>query len=186
MPGETLTIGSDRDNDIVADSGYISRFHARLIREGIRLYLEDLESANHTYLNGIEVRGLQRIQPGDSIQLSKQWTLDWDDPAILKWLMPDPFRHRAEDCENGCPGSTVFPHGPVVRERGARPARESVINDAVPQRGRGSASRSGPARKGCLATVLAATLPTLAAAAALMAFHHSSLDSLASGSRWLP
>lgn len=49
---QITSIGRDSENDIYINNLAISRFHARLIVEGEKVYIEDLESSNGTYLNG--------------------------------------------------------------------------------------------------------------------------------------
>jgi ABC-type multidrug transport system ATPase subunit/pSer/pThr/pTyr-binding forkhead associated (FHA) protein len=48
----TLTFGRAARNDLVLDHPLVSRFHARLEREGDRLVLVDLGSTNGTYVDG--------------------------------------------------------------------------------------------------------------------------------------
>ena len=51
----------------------ISRKHCKIIKLKQEYYIEDLESANHTYVNGeIVERGKRvRIKPGDQIRLAE-------------------------------------------------------------------------------------------------------------------
>lgn len=49
----------------------VSKQHCRLFVSGSDLYLEDLGSANHTYLNGTIITEPTRIQSGDTICLGK-------------------------------------------------------------------------------------------------------------------
>jgi len=65
---DMTVIGRREDCDLRIPLGEVSRKHARLIRDGDSLRLEDLGSSNGTYLNG------QRVQEailtaGDSIQI---------------------------------------------------------------------------------------------------------------------
>ena len=83
-----------------------------LIREGITLYIEDFESANRTNVNGREVSSKQPIRPGDTIQLSRQWSLDWNDPVIMSWSMPQTFVvQRCPDCEVSVLGAAITSKG---------------------------------------------------------------------------
>src|SRR5690606_33178230 len=52
----------------VQDVG-ISRMHARIFSRGRDIFVEDLESANGTFLNGVVVNNQQRLQDGDKITL---------------------------------------------------------------------------------------------------------------------
>ncbi|MEZ4458271.1 MAG: FHA domain-containing protein [bacterium] len=56
-PGkDVVTIGRGPDNDIVIDAPQISRHHARLIRSGANVWVEDLDSANGTFIDGKRIR----------------------------------------------------------------------------------------------------------------------------------
>lgn len=47
-----LRIGRSERNDIVIDSPHISRIHAKINRIGSKIFIQDLESAHGTYVNG--------------------------------------------------------------------------------------------------------------------------------------
>lgn len=61
------TVGRALDNDIVLESGEVSRHHARFefVDDGLRLI--DLGSTNGTRLNGKSVRSLTAVKTGDEI-----------------------------------------------------------------------------------------------------------------------
>lgn len=67
---EITTIGRDSENDIYINNLAISRFHARFKMDGDKLYIEDLESSNGTYINGERITHSEVI-PGDSILVGK-------------------------------------------------------------------------------------------------------------------
>jgi len=48
---QTITVGSDRDNDVVLDYPMVSRQHLRILQSGGKLLVEDLNSTNGTALN---------------------------------------------------------------------------------------------------------------------------------------
>ena len=50
-----ITIGRGLDNDVVLDAPQISRHHARIIKKNDEVFIEDLASANGTFLNGKRV-----------------------------------------------------------------------------------------------------------------------------------
>jgi pSer/pThr/pTyr-binding forkhead associated (FHA) protein len=52
---EVYTIGRKADNDIVIDNLAVSGFHAKLVKEGETVYLEDQNSTNGTFVNGKKV-----------------------------------------------------------------------------------------------------------------------------------
>ncbi|MCX7845556.1 MAG: FHA domain-containing protein [Dictyoglomaceae bacterium] len=53
---EETNIGREEENDVVFSHPTVSRFHARIIREGENYFIEDLNSANGTFVNGIKVK----------------------------------------------------------------------------------------------------------------------------------
>jgi hypothetical protein len=55
--------------DIRLDDPFASSRHARLVREGPVLVLEDLGSTNGTYLNGEALDGPQPLHAGDRIRI---------------------------------------------------------------------------------------------------------------------
>ncbi|HTK38136.1 MAG TPA: FHA domain-containing protein [Pyrinomonadaceae bacterium] len=63
-----LAIGRDDRNDIKLDGLQISNRHARLIRSGDSVVVDDLNSTNGVYLNGTRV-SRTAIQPGDSVSI---------------------------------------------------------------------------------------------------------------------
>ncbi|OIP28991.1 MAG: hypothetical protein AUK47_28605 [Deltaproteobacteria bacterium CG2_30_63_29] len=52
---DVITIGRGEGNDLVVDAPQVSRDHARLRREGDIWILEDLGSANGTYVDGVRI-----------------------------------------------------------------------------------------------------------------------------------
>jgi diguanylate cyclase (GGDEF)-like protein len=67
---ELVTIGRDRENDIVLDSDSVSRRHARVEHRDGRIYLTDLDSTNGTYVNDDNepVRDCQ-LRRGDQVKI---------------------------------------------------------------------------------------------------------------------
>ncbi|NOT49300.1 MAG: FHA domain-containing protein [Acidobacteria bacterium] len=63
-----LTIGRDEKNDIRLDGLQISNRHARFVRSGGGVAVEDLKSTNGVYVNGARVTR-QDIGPQDSVQI---------------------------------------------------------------------------------------------------------------------
>lgn len=53
---DVVTIGRGPDNDVVIDAPQISRHHARIIRNNNIVWVEDLDSANGTFIDGRRIR----------------------------------------------------------------------------------------------------------------------------------
>lgn len=64
-----LTIGRDKENDIVVDAPTISRFHAQVERVGQRYRVRDLRSSNGTFVNGKAIEGDVWLQPNDTLRI---------------------------------------------------------------------------------------------------------------------
>ena len=68
--GETLRIGASADNDFRVEVTGISRHHARIVREGADVWLEDSGSTNGTFVNGLRV-ARERLRHLDVITLGR-------------------------------------------------------------------------------------------------------------------
>ena len=66
--GETTTIGRDVKASIRIDDPNVSRMHARVLRRGSEFWLEDLGSANGSFVNHERTKN-QRLQEGDKISI---------------------------------------------------------------------------------------------------------------------
>jgi pSer/pThr/pTyr-binding forkhead associated (FHA) protein len=62
-----ISIGRDISNDIVINEAEVSRRHARLIQEGDRYRIEDLNSTNGTYIDGQRLIGPHILAIGEII-----------------------------------------------------------------------------------------------------------------------
>jgi len=69
LSGDTIRIGRAVENDIVISSKRVSREHAAVRREGRHVLLEDLNSANGTFLNDERVLGPAELKDGDQIAI---------------------------------------------------------------------------------------------------------------------
>ncbi len=67
LRGEVTTIGRAVECDIVITSKRVSREHARLVRDGRRVMLEDLNSTNGTFLNDERILEPMELRDGDSV-----------------------------------------------------------------------------------------------------------------------
>jgi len=65
------SIGRDVNNGIVLDDPFASSEHAVLTYRGRNWYIQDLESTNGTYVNGVPVEGLGPLGFGDEVQVGE-------------------------------------------------------------------------------------------------------------------
>jgi pSer/pThr/pTyr-binding forkhead associated (FHA) protein len=62
-------IGRAPECDVRVEDPLISRRHARLLVSELGIGIEDLDSANGLYVNGLPSRGVTPLHPGDVFQL---------------------------------------------------------------------------------------------------------------------
>ena len=67
---ETMAIGREEDNDIVIDNLAVSGHHARLIQEKGKFFLEDLDGARGTFINGEKI-AKHALNEGDCVLIGK-------------------------------------------------------------------------------------------------------------------
>jgi pSer/pThr/pTyr-binding forkhead associated (FHA) protein len=68
--GRRTTIGRTPDNDMRIDMDFISRHHAAILRAGATTIVEDLNSTNGTYVNGVRITR-RALKDGDLVTLGK-------------------------------------------------------------------------------------------------------------------
>lgn len=67
LSGDSISLGRAPDNDIVLESSGVSRHHARIAWTDSEYVLEDLGSANGTWVNGKRLSERSRLVDGDSV-----------------------------------------------------------------------------------------------------------------------
>ena len=73
QPGDVL-VGRRPSNDLVIDGEglkVVSGFHLRFAFESGRWCIEDKNSTNGTYINGLRTKGLQAVRDGDVVELGR-------------------------------------------------------------------------------------------------------------------
>lgn len=71
IENNSASIGRASYNPIQIDNKGVSLLHAVITRQDKEWFIEDLNSTNGTYLNGVKVLGKQRIKFGDTISICK-------------------------------------------------------------------------------------------------------------------
>lgn len=70
----TVTIGKKKEEtDVVLEDSSVSRMHARITREGKEYYLEDLNSTNGTFKNGLRLQPYEKrkLEAGDELKCGR-------------------------------------------------------------------------------------------------------------------
>lgn len=109
---KALIVGRARDCDLALDDETVSGHHAKLSWQGERVMVEDLASANGTWVNDIRVQRAL-VRPGDAVLIGRV-QLPWSDPRMRGFL-----RAAAK-------GTVLLkepPRSPHARPAGAAPAR---------------------------------------------------------------
>lgn len=71
---ETVTIGRDSGQDVViGHDPAVSRRHARIVREGDQLFLEDMGSSHGTFMEGRTIEGRIGLAAGASFRVGNSW-----------------------------------------------------------------------------------------------------------------
>src|SRR4051812_48384607 len=66
---DSVVIGRTAECDVILYEAGVSRKHARILLEGISLFIEDLGSSNGTKVNGETIAKKQLLKDGDSISM---------------------------------------------------------------------------------------------------------------------
>lgn len=91
LSSPALLVGRGADAELWLSDDGVSRKHARFIREDDVYYVEDLGSANGTFVQGERISGRQQLNDGDQIQMGPsavfRYSLtDDDQKALLEQL----------------------------------------------------------------------------------------------------
>lgn len=65
------TIGRSNQNKIIIKDPYISKNHLKIVKDEGDYYIEDLNSANGTFINGTKIMDAVRLKNGDRIRLGQ-------------------------------------------------------------------------------------------------------------------
>ena len=69
VTGAVMSIGRSQNNDIVLNDPFVGRNHARLSAAAEKYVVEDLESANGTFVNGQRIQDATTLKNGDRIEV---------------------------------------------------------------------------------------------------------------------
>jgi hypothetical protein len=63
------TLGRSDHAEIRVDDAFASSAHARIFSQGDFMHIEDMGSTNGTYLNGRQLRGVERLKMADVVRI---------------------------------------------------------------------------------------------------------------------
>lgn len=67
--GDKLTLGRKGDNNIILKDPFVSKYHLQIIEDEEEFFLEDLNSANGTFLNEDRVQDIIKLKNGDKLTI---------------------------------------------------------------------------------------------------------------------
>lgn len=65
------TIGRSNHNHVIINDDYSSYEHARIVFQQEKFYLEDLQSTNGTYINGVRISQRIELHDGDQLKIGQ-------------------------------------------------------------------------------------------------------------------
>lgn len=68
---EGIRLGRHRDNDIVVKDPFVSKKHFQIVKDENEYFLEDLGSANGTYLNKEKILDIVKLENGDIVRVGQ-------------------------------------------------------------------------------------------------------------------
>lgn len=96
---DEYSVGRAEENTIRLTERNVSRKHARLVRDKERWFLDDLQSYNGVFVNGVRIAGRQELAHGDLVQLG-DYRVELIDEALAtreqghRRIPTDPFMRR--------------------------------------------------------------------------------------------
>jgi DNA-binding winged helix-turn-helix (wHTH) protein len=81
LEGPVTTIGRWQDNDVVVKDRWVSRHHARILKQNQHYVVEDLDSKNGTFVNGQRITAPTPLADGDVLQVTPRIKLTFVDYA---------------------------------------------------------------------------------------------------------
>lgn len=98
LVGSRLRLGRGPENDLVLDEPGVSCNHALLVRRGGDWVIEDADSRNGTFLNGVRAHG-QIVRPGDEVRLGSTATILVVDQVGSPGIMALEIRDKELQCQ---------------------------------------------------------------------------------------
>jgi DNA-binding winged helix-turn-helix (wHTH) protein len=70
MDKDEVVVGRDEECDLTLANRQVSRQHIRVFKEADMYYVQDLESKNGTWVNGLQLKGKRELRDGDEIHVA--------------------------------------------------------------------------------------------------------------------
>src|SRR5688500_4128235 len=144
-PDGELVVGRTPQCQVTINDSTVSRMHARLYADGQGVYLEDLGSANGTFLDGERVMGVVKLADGQIVRPGQKALAQ---PTVLRF--EDPAKRLLESM--GLLGSRDPAAGPDA-------GSPAALVNAPPAGVAGGTARVAGARSAAPAATAAATVP---------------------------
>lgn len=159
-----VSIGRDDGNTIRLNERNISRQHARMLKDGPAISVEDLESYNGVWINGQRVQGKHEIHDGDLIRIGDfQLELRGDVPnrreeTTQRTVMSEIEVTQPQIRMKAAEGAPTAPEKEETRHEPTAIIRMDHLADVEASRRQGSASIAGAkAKLVCVSTQYAGT-----------------------------
>ena len=124
---QAYSLGRDASNGIAIQGEGVSRRHAQLTRAGDVYVLQDMSSANGTFVNGQRISAPQPLNSGDKIGLGRSIQLLYEAEAAAAAPTPQPAPTRVAASEEPLPATMMGE--PVKLPPSAEPPR-LVVEEA--------------------------------------------------------
>jgi predicted component of type VI protein secretion system len=133
LPQQTVTIGREQANDLKLTDPEISRRHARILYQASRYLIEDLGSANGTFVNGRRIETPTVLRPGDVIDFAEYVGFTFEAAGLTNNTLVEP-RDAAPAPHQAVPASRDVspPLAPTLPDTPPPLSRPPVASAAVP------------------------------------------------------
>lgn len=106
---DLITVGRDRENDLIIDHPQVSRRHAQFLRDDTGFAIRDLKSTNGTLLNGEIIQGMRELHHQDKVKIADALITFQDPQETLRGpLAAEVLRAIREELRIDSPTKTVF------------------------------------------------------------------------------
>lgn len=87
---DDVILGRDEECDLTLAERQISRQHIRIYKQGEIFHIQDLDSKNGTWVNGLQLKGSRELHDGDEIHVALSVRLRFIDSDATSPLLNDP------------------------------------------------------------------------------------------------